>query len=362
MAGSPEQRYDVDAIKRASPLVALVSGEGIRLRPAGPGKWLGLCPFHPDRQPSFTVYEEDGHFHCYGCGAHGDAIDFVMRRENVGFAEACRRLGAMATAPRRDPSPVGAERRWERLTLEEQVVMNAAAAVYQHNLWRNQRALAYLAKRGLAEWVVRACGLGYADGHSLETHLRRRCGLGVARDLGLLGGAGAGADGGPLREALAGRIVVPELRGGGCIWFIGRDPQDTPAGPKYLALGGRRPILGQERAAGRREAFLCEGVFDWLTAVAWGLPAFSPCGTHLPAERLGFLAPARVVYGVLDADAAGKAAAARFAAVLGERWRPLRLPEGSDLGDLGRRPGGRQEFFRLLAAARAERGKEGQGG
>ncbi len=113
-----------------------------------------------------------------------------------------------------------------------------------------------------------------------------------------------------------------------------------------------------ERAAGQREAFLCEGVFDFLTAVSWQLPAFSPCGTHLPAERLGFLAQAEVVYGVLDGDAAGRAAAERFGEQLGRRWRPLLLPEGCDLNDLGRRPGGRAEFFGLLAAARQARRRE----
>ena len=88
-------------------------------------------------------------------------------------------------------------------------------------------------------------------------------------------------------------------------------------------------MLGFERAVGRQEAFLCEGVFDYLTAVSWRLPAFSPCGTHLPAERLGFLARAERVYGVFDGDEAGRAAAARFGEHLGERWRPLRLPDGS---------------------------------
>ena len=130
---------------------------------------------------------------------------------------------------------------------------------------------------------------------------------------------------------------------------------DGGAGPKYLALPGERPVLGYERAAGRREAFLCEGVFDYLTAVGWGLPAFSPCGTALPADRLGFLAGARAVYGVLDGDEAGRAASARFAAQLGPRFRPIRLPAGCDLNDLARRPDGRAGFFRLLAAARPPR-------
>jgi len=107
-------------------------------------------------------------------------------------------------------------------------------------------------------------------------------------------------------------------------------------------------------AAGQREAFLAEGVFDYLTAVAWRLAAFSPCGTALPDERLGFLARADVVWGVLDPDDAGRAAAERFAGQLGWRFRPLALPDGCDLNDLGQRPDGKAVFFRLLAAAREE--------
>ena len=122
---------------------------------------------------------------------------------------------------------------------------------------------------------------------------------------------------------------------------------------------GERPILGFERAAGRRDVYLCEGPFDYLTAAAWRLPAFSSCGTAIPAERLGFLARARIVYGVLDADPAGRAGAERFGQMFGPRWVPLALPEGSDLSDLARRPGGRTEFFRLLAAVRSTAEDEG---
>src|SRR5262249_46496982 len=161
-----------------------------------------------------------------------------------------------------------------------------------------------------------------------EAFLRRRSGLRVAEELGLLRRPGPGDGGHGLREFFAGRIAVPELRGSHCIWFIGRSIDDNPKQPKYLTLGGERPVLGYERAAGPGGAFLGEGVFDYLTAVGWRLAACSPCGTHLPAARLGFLARAERVYGVFDGDAAGRAATARFGEHLGRRWRPLPLPDG----------------------------------
>jgi DNA primase len=116
-------------------------------------------------------------------------------------------------------------------------------------------------------------------------------------------------------------------------------------------------VLGYERAAGQRQVFLCEGVFDYLTAVSWKLPAFSPCGTHLSAERLGFLARADVIYGVMDGDDAGTEAAARFSDQIGRRWQPLHLPDGCDLNDLAQRPDGRRQFFDVLAAARQKAGR-----
>jgi DNA primase len=151
---------------------------------------------------------------------------------------------------------------------------------------------------------------------------------------------------------MASRIVVPEPRGGQTVWMIGRSLDESPSHPKDLALGGERPVLGFERAVGRKGAILCGGVFDYLTAVSWGLPAFSPRGTHIPADRLGFLARADRVFGVFDGDAAGDEAAARFGVDLWSRWRPLRLPGGVDLNDLGLRPHGRDRLFRVLRAAR----------
>jgi DNA primase len=365
MSGATAQRFDVAAIKRAHPIADVVLGYGVELHASGRAL-VGRCPLHDDGgRPNLHVYPHTESWYCFRCALGGDVIDFVARRENVSFAAACERLaGGPALARGAPPPPRAASggRRWDRLSLDEQVVMNTAAAVYHDALWREPRALAYLRERDLPDWVIRGCTLGYADGHSLEAFLRRRSGLRLAQELGLLHRAARGDGGRPLREFFAGRIVVPERRGGHCIWFIGRGLVDDQRQPKYLALAGERPVLGLERAAGQREVFLCEGVFDYLTAVSWRLAACSPCGTHLPAERLGFLARAETVYGVFDGDTAGREAAARFGRLLGARWQALRLPDGCDLNDLGRQPDGRATFFRRLAdARRAARGRHANG-
>lgn len=366
MASMTTHRYDVDALRRAHPIADVVAGYGIALRPSGRAL-VGRCPFHPDGgRPNLHVYSDTDSFYCFRCAVGGDAIEFIRRRENVGFAEACRRLAGLGPVPARPPAvaqpAARPERRWDRLTLEEQLVMDTACSLYQHALWCEPRALAYLRERGIPDWVIRRHALGFADGHSLETYLRRRSGLRVAQALGLLRRPERGDTARPLRESLAGRIVVPELRGGHCLWFIGRNLGDELSSPKYLALPGERPLLGLQQVLGRQEVYLCEGVFDYLTAISWKLPAFSPCGTHLRAERLGFLARSEVVYGVLDGDEAGRAAAERFGEQLGDRWRPIRLPDGCDLNDLGQRPGGRAEFYGRLAAAQRSAREEGADG
>ena len=333
-------RERLDHAKRRYPLPDVLEASGLALRRGGPGTFWALCPFHADHNASFFVdlrRVDRPHFYCFGCSAKGDVVDFVRLRDGLAsIGEALARLtGTPPPLPARlHPGPAHqtppVDRRWDHLTLEEQLVLNTTLTLYQH--------------------ALRRCGLGYADGYSLEAHLRRHGGLRIAEHLGLLRRPESGEGGRPLRERFAGRIVVPELRGGQPIWLIGRRP-DELGDIKYLSLPGERPILGLERVIGRREVFLTEGIYDWLTAVSWNLPAFSTCGTGLPANRLGWLARAWVVWGVLDADQGGREGAARFGAALGRRWRPLALPEGCDLNDLGRRPDGRATFFRLLDAA-----------
>jgi DNA primase len=362
-SGSGTWRDRLEDAKQRYPLADVLAASGMELRRGGPGTFWARCPFHADKTPSFFVdlrKPDRPHWYCFGCKLRGDVLDFVQRRDGLGSAgEALDHLVGAPPPPRARVQATGvaqaamAERRWDHLTLEEQLVLNATLVLYQHTLWRSPQTLGYLRGRGLPDWVIRTCGLGYADGHSLERYLRQRGGLRLAESLGLLRRPEQGEGAQALRERFAGRIVVPELRGGQPIWFIGRRP-DELGRAKYVALPGERPVLGLERARGRRQAFLVEGVFDWLTDVAWGLPAFSPCGTGLPPNRLGWLARARVVWGALDADRGGREGAERFAAALGRRFHPLTLPEGRDLNDLGRQSDGRATFFRLLREARRD--------
>ena len=364
--------HDLAALKRDNPLERVARAYGLDLRRHGAGRLIAFCPFHNDRRTPNLVLDlrdpDDEHFHCYAgqCRAHGDVIDLVMRSEGVDFPAACALLAGPSasghtarTAPRRagEQRPRAA-RSWERLTLAEQTVMNLACQVYRRALRNETGALRYLDGRGLPTRLIRRCALGWADGHTLAATLRREPDpglLAVAVDLGLLRRTGEGG----LRDALAGRVVVPELRAGHAIWFIGRgisaDGDTRWSAHKYLALPGERPVLGQRWATGRDEVLTCEGVFDWLSALALGSPAWCACGTNVPEAGLGFLARARRVYGVFDGDEAGRAASDRLGLALGERYRALALPDGLDLSALLSRPGGPACFRALMTEAHRAR-------
>ena len=329
--------YDIDAIKRRNPIEAVVTGHGVDLRPSG-AHLVGRCPFHQDEHPSLVVYPETSSFFCFGCQIGGDVIDFVRRADGLSFREALERLSDGGPPPQPNPGPA------ERLSLDDRMILTAACGVYHETLLRTPKALQYLEERGIAMPVVRRCRLGYSDGHALRPYVRRRrLSLRRASQMGLLWSQGG--------ETMAGRIVVPELRGAQCIWMLGRTLRDDRE-PKYRGLSLPKPILGWERVHGRPRIFVTEGAFDYLTGVSWGLAICALLGTQVRAERLAFLEGARRVLLVFDNDGPGREAASVLAGRIDSRARVIELPEGvKDLNDLARQAGGRGRFFRLVKEA-----------
>jgi len=164
---SADVRADIDRLKSKYPLMDVVERAGVRLKRSGANSLQGLCPFHADRNPSFTVNTERQRFRCFGCGVYGDVLDFVQLHEHLpSLAEARSWLAGTPAPPsgmRREPaqSGPGRERRWDRLTLEEQLVMNTAGALYRDALWRFPAARCYLGMRGIPDCAVRSCGLRF---------------------------------------------------------------------------------------------------------------------------------------------------------------------------------------------------------
>ncbi len=334
---------DVDLVKQRNPIERVIASHGVKLQQRGE-RFVGCCPFHEESHPSLVVYPSTRSFFCFGCKAAGDVIDFVRRKEGIGFREALDRLGerpapssdarnsnaGAATAPPETPP----------LNIDDRLILAAACDLYHEALLHNERALRYLDGRGIELRVVRQCRLGYSDGQALKPFLRRhRFSLRRAAEMGLLRKDG--------NEALAGRVVIPELRAGQCAWMVGRALNERRL--KYLGLSLPKPILGYERVRGHRRVFVTEGAFDYLTGVSLNLPICALLGTHVRAERLRFLERVPDVVLVFDNDDEGQRAACDLAESLGNHSRILRLPDGvKDLGELGARSDGREAFFRLV--------------
>src|SRR5437667_4797330 len=151
----------LDELRARVPLGSLV---GRRVRLIRRGRELaGLCPFHHEKTPSFYVVEDKGFFHCFGCGAHGDAIGYLMRADNLDFIEAIERLAAEAGIAVPQQTPQERERAQRQKTLLE--ALAAAAGFYEAQLWspgNGRRAREYLTARGLDEETIRRFRLGWA--------------------------------------------------------------------------------------------------------------------------------------------------------------------------------------------------------
>ena len=351
-------RVDTPAIRRYHPLREVVERYGVALGRGG-GRPLGRCPFHRDREPSLALYLDDPadeHFHCFGCGAHGDVIRFVELIERLPFLAAAAALtaagGAAATAPPlRRSATAGGRQPVALRTPPDRACLAAAIAHYHRQLLREPAALAYCAERGLDRDTLARHRIGYApargDGDDLLAALAREGFLPArVRRARLADPQG--------REFLAGRIVIPELRDGAPVWAIGR--RIAGAGPRYLGLPGAKPLLGLAEARGASAVYLTEGPFDRLTLGRWGFPAVALAGTRAGPTVMSDLAAFPRIYLVLDADEAGREATTRLADALGSRATPVALPHVKDVADLGRRPDGATVFRR--AVERAEQGDE----
>ena len=339
----------VAEIRDRTDIVAVI-GEHVQLRRAGVN-YLGLCPFHGEKTPSFNVSATKQFFYCFGCQKSGDVIRFLMEREGRSFTDVVRDLAARAGIDIPDDEEESRpERKAQRLAQESErlrlLKLNALAArYYEAQLAVNERALAYVASRGIGDDIRKSFRLGYApdswDG--LLQVLRQR---GVPHELGELGGLLIRRDGAPalpkgapptpqthydrFRDRLLCPLLLPaQSKQTDCdvIAFSGRlMPTDTPRpneGAKYInspetplyrkgqnlyGLHCARDVVRQ-----RRQVILVEGNFDVLSLHQHGFGnTLAPMGTALTETQVRLLGrllgeDGHVVL-MLDGDKAGRAA------------------------------------------------------
>lgn len=359
-------REIIEEVRAAANIVDVV-GSYVSLRKRGKN-YLGLCPFHGEKEPSFTVSDEKQIFHCFGCGASGSVFDFLMRSRNLSFAEAVKELANRFSIPLPQRQETGQARRMRELAERLHRVNELAVAYYNQVLLdksTGEMALAYLQSRGMGPEIIEDFQLGYApqswDG--LKRHLlNRKVDLKTAVQAGLL----VKKSERDCYDRFRHRLMFPiqDMRGR-TVGFGGR-ALDEENPPKYLN-SPETPIfhkgrtlygLATAREACRRhkEALVVEGYFDLLALYNQGIKqVVAPLGTaltHHHVRLLSRLAPQVVL--VFDGDQPGMKAAMRSLELFLREKLPARLlalPEGMDPDDFLAREG-REPFTLLLEKAR----------
>ena len=349
----------IEEIRARADIVEII-GAHVKLRKAG-RNWVGLCPFHNEKTPSFSVNAERGFFHCFGCGVGGTVYQFLTRVEGLTFPEAVRSLAqkyGIALPETEEQGPARGER--EAMLRANEL----AAQFFEHVLWKTpdgKVARDYLASRGLTVETSRHFRIGFAPARpaSLTQALERRSLREAGVKLGLIKQDEAGR-----RDMFRGRVMFP-IRDpqGRVLAFGGRVLEDRQ--PKYLN-SAESPLYSKTRTLyGLFEArqaiqqkdrvILVEGYFDVIALWQGGFKeVVAGCGTALTVEQLRVLSRyTKNVLACFDGDSAGRKASLRALEIFlhaGLLGRGIFIPEGFD-PDTFIRDRGAQAFEELLGAA-----------
>ena len=354
----------LEELRLRTPLSGLI---GRRVKLARSGKqWKGCCPFHGEKTPSFYVY--DNGYHCFGCGAHGDAITFVMQSQGLPFIDAVNQLAGEAglQVPKATPEAAEAERR----RLDIIGVLEAVQAHYQPRLElpEGRQGRDYLLGRGLTEATIARFGLGWAGERGGLTADLSRHGIDIEQlaDAGLIR---RDEETGRTFELFSQRVMFPiRDRRGRIISFGGRilgtgQPKYVN-GPETSVFSKRRNLYGLDLARdGVRNGgtlIVVEGYMDVIaTAQAGFTAAVAPLGTALTNEQLEELwrvSPCPIL--CFDGDGAGARAASKVMELALPMLTPAQslkfatLPAGEDPDSLVRK-GGAAGFQAVLDAAQS---------
>ena len=348
----------IDEVRQRADIVEII-GAHVRLRRTG-RNFVGLCPFHNEKTPSFSVNAERGFYHCFGCGAGGTVFNFIMKVEGLSFPEAIRSLATRygVTLPElKNDGPAAAER--EALSRANQT----AAEFYAHVLWNTpdgELAREYLRLRGISVETARAFMLGFSPARpaSLAKALEKR-GL---TDAGVKAGV-IKRDATGLYDAFRARVMFPIRDAQGRVIAFGGRVLDARM-PKYLnspeslAYSKTRTLYGLHEArqaiASQDRVIIVEGYFDVIALWQAGFrETVASCGTSLTVEQLRLLSRyTKNVFACFDGDAAGRKASLRALEIFlqaGLLGRGIFIPTGFDPDTLVRERGA--AFLEELIAA-----------
>ena len=342
--GIPDE--DVARVRAATDIVALI-GEHAALKRQG-RRWVGLCPFHGEKTPSFSVNAEEGFYYCFGCQAKGDAISFVRAVEHLDFVDAVRRLADKSGITIHEDANAGRDSQRRKVFLD---------AMEQATEWYHQRLLTgadagqardYLRSRGYEGDVVRRFRLGWAP----DSWDALCTGLKLSEDVAVGSGLGFVNRRGRLQDAFRGRVLFPICDPSGHPVALGGRVLPASTDPAKYKNSSETPIYSKRRILyalnwakadiiKTGEVVVCEGYTDVIGFFEAGVErAVATCGTALADEHFRLLRNfAKRVVLAFDADGAGQSAAGRF-----YEWERRHevdvavadLPPGADPADLAR--------------------------
>lgn len=329
---------ELDEIRTRIRLVELV-GQSVSLKRSGKN-WLGLCPFHDDRKPSFNVSDTTGHYKCWSCGEHGDMFTWVMKTQNVGFPEAVEILARQAgvTLKRRKPEDPSLKLTW-------QGAMTEALSFFRAEFAKSTEAKDYCEGRGLPQAILDTWEIGYAPdvGEALVAHLKKKgYALSECQKLFLVDQDSRGG----YFDKFRGRLMFPirDERGelvafGGRVMGDGHpkyiNSSDTPLYRKSRVLYGLN--IAKKAISEGAPPVLCEGYLDVIACHMAGInTALASLGTALSEDHAKLLkrwARSGSTVILYDADEAGEKAALRAAEILqneGLEAHVAQMPAGQD--------------------------------
>ncbi len=352
----------IDEVRAAADIVAVIQ-DYVSLRKAG-ASYKGLCPFHSEKSPSFTVNRDKGFFHCFGCNVGGDVFKFVELQEKLGFQDTVKHVAGKFGIP--IPEMESGEGQTESAAEREALLkMHELAAAYfaeQLASPAGTRYREYLERdRGLTAETVAALKLGWAPPSRDGLHKKLRA-QGFAEGLIRQSGLVSVRDDGTVQDRFRNRLMVPIARDSGSIVAFGGRALEPDQVPKYLN-SPETPIytksrtlygLNLSKADLRKAGFaiVVEGYFDFAQLYqAGGLPVVATCGTALTTQQAQMLrrfAPKVIIN--FDPDNAGQAAAERSSELLVEAGfdvNVVRLP-GNEDPDIFMQQQGREAYLAEL--------------
>lgn len=349
----------IERIKQENDIVDIIS-ETVKLKRSG-RNYMGLCPFHNEKSPSFSVSQDKQIYKCFGCGEAGNVLTFVMKNRNLNFIEACKVLAEKANI-RLDLGNGEESKVVKKKELLYKVNVEAARYFFS-NLQRDKNSKEYFTNRGIKEITIKRFGLGYAkDGwQNLRIHLKRK---GFNDELMLEAGLVLKSQKGTIYDRFRNRVMFPVFNSkGNVIGFGGRVLDDSK--PKYLNspetlvfqkgtnLYGLNFAIKHKNE--ERYFIIVEGYMDLISLHQYGITnVVASLGTALTTNQARLLKRyADKVIISYDADFAGQTATLRGLEILKEAGfdvRVLQIPQGKDPDEFVR-SNGRDAFLKLVNKA-----------